>query len=112
MLICDLDGVTGRRKFWVGLAGGVLGVPTDRRLECTASVERHPGGQLIGIEQGVDRQARDVGHDGLPGSGPAGEVLPGRIDLGPTASEASGAYADGFGSPGRVRVGPVPMVPQ
>ncbi|MGV1037854.1 MAG: hypothetical protein ACOYD0_12645 [Candidatus Nanopelagicales bacterium] len=35
MLICDLDGVTGRREFWVGLADGVLGVlgpVSDRRL--------------------------------------------------------------------------------
>ena len=111
-LICDLHAVTGRRKFWVGLAGGAGGVPVDRRMERTAPVERHPGGQLIGVEQRVDRQAGDLGQDGLPGPGPAGEVLPGRIDLGPTASEVSGACSDGFGSPGRVRIGPVPAVQQ
>ena len=99
MLICDLHGAAGRLEFWVRLAGGVLGVPTDRRMERTAPVERHPGGQLIGVEQRVDGQAGDVGEDGLPASGPAGEVLAGRIDLGPTAPEASGAGSDGFGSP-------------
>jgi len=69
MLICDLHAVTGRRKFWVRSASGVLGVPTDRRMQRTAPVERHPGGQLIGVEQRVDGQARDVGQDRLPGPG-------------------------------------------
>ena len=112
MLICDLHAVTGRLEFWVSLAGGLLGVPVDRLMERTAPVERHPGGQLIGVEQRVDRQAGDLGEDGLPGPGPAGEVLAGRIDLRPTAPEASGTHSDGFGSPGRVRIGPVPAVQQ
>ena len=56
-----------RRKFWARLADGVLGVPIDRRMERTAPVGRHPGWQLIGVEQRVDGQARDVGEDGLPG---------------------------------------------
>src|SRR5665647_3222164 len=51
MLICDLDGVTGRRKFWVRLADGVLGVPVDRLMERTTPVVRHPGGQLLDPDQ-------------------------------------------------------------
>src|SRR5665811_1422115 len=77
MLICDLHAVTDRPEFWVRLARGVLGVPTDRLMERTTPVERHPGGQLIGVEQRAGGQAGDVGQDGLPASGPAGEVLAG-----------------------------------
>jgi len=94
------------------LAGGVLGVPADRLMERTAPVVRHPGGQLDGVEQRAGGQAGDLGQDGLPGSGPAGEVRPGRIDLGPAAPGASGAGPNGFGSLGRVRVGPVPALEQ
>src|SRR5665811_2622455 len=112
MLICDLNGVTDRLEFWVRLAGGVLGVPIDRRMERAAPVVRHPGGQLIGVEQRAGGQAGDVAEDGLPASGPTGEVLAGRIDLGPTAPEASGAGPDRFSSPRGVWVGPVPAVVQ
>src|SRR5665647_1797243 len=84
MLICDLDGVTDRLEFWVRLADGVLGVPVDRLMERTTPVVRHPGSQLIGVEQRAGGQAGDVAEDGLPASGPTGEVLAGRIDLGPT----------------------------